>query len=177
MKHASDASVGTGTRSSAHPVVSAMSGIVKSAGSASTQSVPTGTICAGSGAPRTVENVALVVTNRSTPAFETAFVSEIVALVDAGGLYPATSILGLPVDTTLTVPGASAVIYGGMEAKGIGFDGVAEALSVPETDLRLFGKPESFTRRRMGVAVSTAADAPTARARAREAASKVRPVG
>ncbi|MGG7103186.1 formate-dependent phosphoribosylglycinamide formyltransferase [Rhodococcus sp. 24CO] len=89
----------------------------------------------------------------------------------------ARAILGLPVDTTLTSPGASAVIYGGVEAQAIGFDGVAEALAVPETDLRLFGKPESFTRRRMGVAVSAAADVETARSRAREAASKVRPVG
>ncbi|KJF23343.1 Phosphoribosylglycinamide formyltransferase 2 [Rhodococcus sp. AD45] len=89
----------------------------------------------------------------------------------------ARAILGLPVDTTLTSPGASAVIYGGVEAQAIGFDGVAEALAVPETDIRLFGKPESFTRRRMGVAVSTAADVETARSRAREAASKVRPVG
>ncbi|MFE4498683.1 formate-dependent phosphoribosylglycinamide formyltransferase [Rhodococcus sp. NPDC056743] len=89
----------------------------------------------------------------------------------------ARAILGLPVDTTLTSPGASAVIYGGVEAQAIGFDGVAEALAVPETDLRLFGKPESFTRRRMGVAVSAAADVDTARSRAREAASKVRPVG
>ncbi|NLE78500.1 MAG: formate-dependent phosphoribosylglycinamide formyltransferase [Rhodococcus sp.] len=88
----------------------------------------------------------------------------------------ARAILGLPVDTTLDAPGASAVIYGGMDAEGIGFEGVADALSVPETDLRLFGKPESFVRRRMGVAVSTAADVETARARAREAASKVRPV-
>lgn len=89
----------------------------------------------------------------------------------------ARAILGLPVDTTLTSPGASAVVYGGVEAKAIGFDGVAEALAVPETDIRLFGKPESFTRRRMGVAVSTAAAVETARSRAREAASKVRPVG
>ena len=89
----------------------------------------------------------------------------------------ARAILGLPVDTTLTSPGASAVIYGGVEAQAIGFDGVAQALAVPETDIRLFGKPESFTRRRMGVAVSTAADVETARSRAREAASKVRPVG
>ncbi|RZL21610.1 MAG: formate-dependent phosphoribosylglycinamide formyltransferase [Rhodococcus sp. (in: high G+C Gram-positive bacteria)] len=89
----------------------------------------------------------------------------------------ARAILGLPVDTTLTSPGASAVIYGGVEAQAIGFDGVAEALAVPETDIRLFGKPESFTRRRMGVAVSTAADVETARSRARDAASKVRPVG
>nr|WP_296773190.1 formate-dependent phosphoribosylglycinamide formyltransferase [Rhodococcus sp. (in: high G+C Gram-positive bacteria)] len=88
----------------------------------------------------------------------------------------ARAILGLPVDTTLVSPGASAVIYGGVDAEGIAFDGVADALSVPETDLRLFGKPESFVRRRMGVAVSTAGDIVTARARATEAAGKVHPV-
>lgn len=88
----------------------------------------------------------------------------------------ARAILGLPVDTTLVSPGASAVIYGGVDAEGIAFDGVADALAVPETDLRLFGKPESFVRRRMGVAVSTAGDIVTARARATEAAGKVHPV-
>ena len=88
----------------------------------------------------------------------------------------ARAILGLPVDTSLVSPGASAVIYGGVDAEGIAFDGVGDALAVPETDLRLFGKPESFVRRRMGVAVSTAGDVETARARATEAAGKVRPV-
>ncbi|MFZ2174206.1 MAG: formate-dependent phosphoribosylglycinamide formyltransferase [Rhodococcus sp. (in: high G+C Gram-positive bacteria)] len=88
----------------------------------------------------------------------------------------ARAILGLPVDTTLVTPGASAVIYGGVDAAGIGFEGVADALAIPETDLRLFGKPESYLRRRMGVAVSTGPDVETARARAREAAAKVRPV-
>jgi len=88
----------------------------------------------------------------------------------------ARAILGLPVDTTPITPGASAVIYGGVDAVGIAFDGVAEALRVPETDLRLFGKPESFRRRRMGVAVSTGPDIETARARATEAASLVQPV-
>lgn len=88
----------------------------------------------------------------------------------------ARAILGLPVDTALLAPGASAVIYGGIDAAGIAFEGVADALSVPETDLRLFGKPESFVRRRMGVAVSTGPDIETARARAVEAASRVRPV-
>ncbi|MEU5843787.1 formate-dependent phosphoribosylglycinamide formyltransferase [Rhodococcus sp. NPDC047139] len=87
----------------------------------------------------------------------------------------ARAILGLPVDTTMLTPGASAVIYGGVDATGIVFEGVADALRVPETDLRLFGKPESFRRRRMGVAVSTAADIETARARATDAASRVRP--
>jgi len=88
----------------------------------------------------------------------------------------ARAILGLPVDVSLRAPGASAVIYGGVDAKGIGFEGVAEALRVPETDLRMFGKPESFTRRRMGVAVATGADTDEARARAKEAADTVRPV-
>lgn len=87
----------------------------------------------------------------------------------------ARAILGLPVDTTLREPGASAVIYGGMEARGIAFEGVAEALSVPGADLRLFGKPEAFERRRMGVALARAADVDEARARAREAASRVKP--
>jgi phosphoribosylglycinamide formyltransferase 2 len=88
----------------------------------------------------------------------------------------ARAILGLPVDVSLREPGASAVIYGGLEARGIAFDGVAEALSVPGADLRLFGKPESFDRRRMGVALARASNVDQARERAREAASRVNPV-
>ena len=87
----------------------------------------------------------------------------------------ARAILGLPVDSSLRAPGASAVIYGGVDAEGIVFDGVEEALRVPQTELRLFGKPESFTKRRMGVALAYAADVDTARDRAKEAASKVKP--
>ncbi|MEO8120287.1 MAG: formate-dependent phosphoribosylglycinamide formyltransferase [Rhodoferax sp.] len=87
----------------------------------------------------------------------------------------ARAILGLPVNTALRSPGASAVIYGGVEARGIVFDGVAEALRVPNTDLRLFGKPESFTKRRMGVALAFDADVEVARVHAKLAASKVKP--
>jgi len=88
----------------------------------------------------------------------------------------ARAILGLPVDTTLRQPGASAVIYGQMDATGIAFEGVAEALRVPDSDIRLFGKPESFERRRMGVALATGRDTIEARVRAKLAASKVKPV-
>ncbi len=88
----------------------------------------------------------------------------------------ARAILGLPVDTALREPGASAVIYGGMDERGIAFEAVAEALSVPRSDLRLFGKPESFITRRMGVAVANGVDIHEARSRARLAASKVKPV-
>ena len=88
----------------------------------------------------------------------------------------ARAILGLPVDVSLRAPGASAVIYGGVDAKGIAFEGVAEALSVPGSDLRLFGKPESFKKRRMGVAVAIGANTDEARSRAKLSASKVKPV-
>lgn len=88
----------------------------------------------------------------------------------------ARAILGLPVDTSLRAPGASAVIYGGMEAKGVAFEGVAEALAVPESEVRLFGKPESFKKRRMGVALARGANTDEARARAKQSASAVKPV-
>ena len=87
----------------------------------------------------------------------------------------ARAILGLPVNTALRSPGASAVIYGGVEASGIVFDGVEEALRVPNTDLRLFGKPESFVKRRMGVVLAFDADVQVARVNAKLAASKVKP--
>ena len=88
----------------------------------------------------------------------------------------ARAILGLPVDVTQREPAASAVIYGGIESQGVAFEGVAEALSVPTADLRLFGKPEAFERRRMGVATARGADVDQARERAREAAGQVKVV-
>jgi phosphoribosylglycinamide formyltransferase 2 len=87
----------------------------------------------------------------------------------------ARAILGLPVDTGLLSPGASAVIYGGMEAAGIAFEEVDAALHVPGSDLRLFGKPEAYARRRMGVALAYGPDVEDARRRARLAAGRVRP--
>ncbi|MDP3634904.1 formate-dependent phosphoribosylglycinamide formyltransferase [Phenylobacterium sp.] len=85
----------------------------------------------------------------------------------------ARAILGLPIDVTLREPGASAVIYGGVEAKGVAFEGVAHALEVPGADLRLFGKPEAFERRRMGVALARATDTDLARTNAKLAADRV----
>lgn len=87
----------------------------------------------------------------------------------------ARAILGLPVDTTLRSPGASAVIYGGVDAEGVVFDGVDAALQVPHTDIRLFGKPQSFPTRRMGVALAYDDDVDTARRHAAEAAGRVTP--
>ncbi|SFH49345.1 formate-dependent phosphoribosylglycinamide formyltransferase [Nitrosospira sp. Nsp14] len=88
----------------------------------------------------------------------------------------ARAILGLPVDTRLREPGASAVIYGQMDKPAITFTGVDEALRVPRTDLRLFGKPESFAKRRMGVALANGIDTVEARERAKLAAGRVTPL-
>ena len=88
----------------------------------------------------------------------------------------ARAILGLPVDVSLSNPGASAVIYGGHASKNLLFTGVDAALAVPNSDLRLFGKPESFVKRRMGVALATGLDVTEARERAKLSASLVKPV-
>ncbi|MEQ8377232.1 formate-dependent phosphoribosylglycinamide formyltransferase [Parvibaculum sp.] len=85
----------------------------------------------------------------------------------------ARAILGLPVTVDMISPGASAVIYGGLEEKGIAFEGVEKALALPGTDIRLFGKPESFERRRMGVALARAAGTDEARKVAKQAADSV----
>lgn len=86
----------------------------------------------------------------------------------------ARAILGLPVDTRMQRPAASAVIYGGMAAVGVAFEGLEQALAVPESDLRLFGKPNATPKRRMGVALARGDTIEQARERAREAAIRVR---
>jgi phosphoribosylglycinamide formyltransferase 2 len=87
----------------------------------------------------------------------------------------ARALLGLPVDVRLRGAGASAVIYGGVEARSVRYDDVAHALAVPGSDLRLFGKPEAYKKRRMGVALASGADIGEARVRARECASRIKP--
>jgi phosphoribosylglycinamide formyltransferase 2 len=86
------------------------------------------------------------------------------------------AILGLPVGTRMRRAGASAVIYGGIEAEAIRYENVDHALRVPESQLRLFGKPVAYERRRMGVALATGNNVEIARKRARECAARVRPV-
>ena len=88
----------------------------------------------------------------------------------------ARAILGLPVSTEMVSPGASAVIYGGVEAGALAFHGVEEALKVPGSELRLFGKPQSFVKRRMGVALARGATTDEARDRAKRAAAAVKPI-
>ena len=88
----------------------------------------------------------------------------------------ARAVLGLPIDTTLISPGASAVILCEdlPEGAAVEYHGLAEALAVPETKVRLFGKPVGYSRRRMGVAVSTAETIEDARDRAADAAGAIK---
>ena len=87
----------------------------------------------------------------------------------------ARAILGLPVSTARRAVGASAVIYGQIAGSGIAFEGLDAALAVPETEIRLFGKPVSHPRRRMGVALAAGDSVEEARARARQAAARLVP--
>lgn len=88
----------------------------------------------------------------------------------------ARAILGLPVNVRMRAPGASAVIYGGTESHNLVFDNIEQALAVPESDLRLFGKPQSFSRRRMGVGLASGKDIEQARSRAQQVAALVKPI-
>jgi len=106
---------------------------------------------------------------------DTGMVTMISQLQNEFALH-ARAILGLPVDTRLACSAASAVIYGGMQAEGIGFEGVEQALAIPNTEIRLFGKPVAFERRRMGVALARGESTEQARDKASKAASLVKPV-
>ena len=67
------------------------------------------------------------------------------------------------------------MIYGDVDAGAMIFAGVAAALKVRGSELRLFGKPESFVKRRMGVALAQGENIAEACARARQAAGAVAP--
>ncbi|TNE86699.1 MAG: formate-dependent phosphoribosylglycinamide formyltransferase [Deltaproteobacteria bacterium] len=89
----------------------------------------------------------------------------------------ARAILGLPIpEIRQLAPGASYVILGEGTSNAPAFDGVADALTEPCVQVRLFGKPEIAGHRRLGVALATGADLDHARRRAREAAAKVSPI-
>jgi phosphoribosylglycinamide formyltransferase 2 len=86
----------------------------------------------------------------------------------------AKAILGLPVDTSLLNPSASKVIYGDHDADHICFEGVDQALQIPGVDIRLFGKPKSFKKRRMGVILAFSNTMESALQSAKEAALKIK---
>lgn len=85
----------------------------------------------------------------------------------------ARAILGLPVNTARHSVAASAVIYAGVDDRNLSFSGLNLALAHADTDLRLFGKPEGFKRRRMGVATARAENIEQARELAQQVADQV----
>lgn len=85
----------------------------------------------------------------------------------------ARAILGLPVNTARHSVAASAVIYAGLDGRNLSFSGLNLALADGNTDLRLFGKPEGFKRRRMGVATARAETIEQARELALQVANQV----
>ena len=87
------------------------------------------------------------------------------------------AILGLPIPAIAQRgPAASCALLVDGTSANVVYEGLAEALAEPGTDLRLFGKPEVTAHRRMGVALATGPTIAEARAKARRAASAVRPV-
>ncbi|MEQ1739432.1 MAG: formate-dependent phosphoribosylglycinamide formyltransferase [Methyloglobulus sp.] len=83
------------------------------------------------------------------------------------------AILGLPVDTSLQKQGASAVILSDIKAQDFFYTDLNKALAVPDSEIRLFGKPEALVNRRMGVALASAETVDEAKNRAAQAAKLV----
>lgn len=85
------------------------------------------------------------------------------------------AILGLPIGAVdLVSPGASAVILATEASDRPKIVGVDRALQVPTSKLRLFGKPDCYPNRRMGVALALGATVDEARERVKACASAVK---
>jgi len=89
----------------------------------------------------------------------------------------ARAILGLPIPKIRSYgPAASAVILVHGDSKDVSFQGLDAALEQPDTQVRLFGKPEVEGERRMGVALALGSDVGDARNKALAAAGKITPL-
>lgn len=85
------------------------------------------------------------------------------------------AVLGLPIPKIEQLgASASAVILANEHSDSIFFEGVADALSEPDVDVRVFGKPDSRPFRRMGVALAKGKDIQEAREKANRAANKIK---
>lgn len=82
---------------------------------------------------------------------------------------------GMPINAiTQYGPAASAVVMGQGTSNNIRFDGIADALAKPQTQVRLFGKPDIDGRRRLGVALARRPSVEQAIEDAIESAKKVK---
>jgi phosphoribosylglycinamide formyltransferase 2 len=85
------------------------------------------------------------------------------------------AILGFPIPTIrLLTPGASHTLKASEERESFRIEGIEEALSYPQTQVRIFGKPETKLGRRMAVTLSTADDVQEARKLAADAAAALK---
>ena len=85
------------------------------------------------------------------------------------------AILGLPIgEIKLTCPGASAVVLAAEATDTPTFSGMDEALQVPTSQIRLFGKPRAYKNRRMGVALALGESVEEARDRAKTSAACIK---
>lgn len=86
----------------------------------------------------------------------------------------ARAILGLPIPSIKQYgPAASAVLLVSGQSANIQYHGLAEALVEPDTELRIFAKPEVQGERRMGVALALADDVQLATDKAVQVISKL----
>ena len=86
----------------------------------------------------------------------------------------ARAILGLPIsDIRLHGPSASAVLLVEGESSSITYGNLQQALTEPDTQIRLFGKPNVAGKRRMGVALARSADIEKAREKAKNASAAI----
>ena len=84
------------------------------------------------------------------------------------------AILGLPIPAINYIgPSASAVILAKKEAPKVSYKGLEKALAKKNTDIRIFGKPNSKINRRMGVALATGKSTTNARKLAQKAADSI----
>lgn len=85
----------------------------------------------------------------------------------------ARAILGLPIDVTLTSPGAAANLVAERSSRNVSYTGIAEALAVPESDVHIYGKPTAYPGRQMGVVLTTGETVEEARSNATQAAAQI----
>ena len=85
------------------------------------------------------------------------------------------AILGLPIPVIRQLgPSASSVILVKGKSTNITYTGIESALQEPDTQIRIFGKPEVNGERRMGVCLAKAGSIEAARAKANTAAGKIK---
>lgn len=84
------------------------------------------------------------------------------------------AILGLPIPYISCKPGASTAILSKIKTDNPAFTGIEEALKIPDTTIRIFGKPVAYPHRRMAVALATGKNTTEARAKTKLMEKKIR---